>query len=154
MLLKPCSIQPLWLFQLTMPHLSAAGRKIPTWILKISMHSFKSHPFNQVLKITVHLNCLLPLPIPAGGGRNHSPKTEQNFPSPHRSAHTLLTREHLSLRLACRPNVKCLCQLGFSQVQGTAGAAQGGTKPWWTLCHAGLPADLALLSLTHTHFGI
>lgn len=106
MLLKPCSIQPLWLFQLTMPHLSAAGRKIPTWILKISMHSFKSHPFNQVLKITVHLNCLLPLPIPEGGGRGGEttthPKQSKTSPA-HTGVHAHAHKRALILEASLSP---------------------------------------------------
>lgn len=44
------------------------------------MHSFKSHRFNQVLKITVHLNCLLPLLIPKQGKKTY-PKQSQISPA-------------------------------------------------------------------------
>lgn len=123
LLLKLRSVQTLWLFQLTMPHLSTVDREIPTWILKIGMHSFKSHCFSQVLKITVYFKLSSPPPCAKGGGGKPLPKQSKTFPSPHMSVHKL-TREHLFLRASHQVNVNCLCQLSFSQVQGAGGVAQ------------------------------
>lgn len=82
LLLKLRSVQTLWLFQLTMPHLSTVDREIPTWILKIGMHSFKSHCFSQVLKITVYFKLSSPPPCAKGGGGKTPPKTKQNLSQP------------------------------------------------------------------------
>lgn len=111
------------LFQLRMLH--TAGRKIPTRILKISTHSFKSHSFNQVLKITVHLNCLLLLLIPKQGEKTY-PKQSQISPA-HTSARTRSQESTYLWNSLVLWTPSASCQLRFSQVQGAAGIAQRGT---------------------------